>query len=195
MARLLDYLSPEQLEQYKKYQTIKQACWAQGSHQWQRLFRASHFLEPFHTDYRIVWEDGGPAKVTAPSPSYMAAAIHGGILGSLDARLSYKILLIGEGGFEVCTAKDAHQVRRDRNIKSEYVVDYSDVHLTRAGPRTEEQAIEDLVQTVLPAYLWEKRWNRPKFKICTVNQLPKSREHRSAWRLGERSVVEVPCNS
>ena len=45
----------------------------QGTHLWERLCWAKEKLEPYRTEYCIVWEDPNdmenPAKVTHPDPN------------------------------------------------------------------------------------------------------------------------------
>ena len=56
----------------------------QGTHLWDRLGWAKQNLEPYRSEYCIVWEDPDnldePAKVTHPDPNWMACALNGGIL-------------------------------------------------------------------------------------------------------------------
>jgi len=56
----------------------------QGIHLWDRLGWAKQNLEPYRSEYCIVWEDPDnldePAKVTHPDPNWMACALNGGIL-------------------------------------------------------------------------------------------------------------------
>ena len=56
----------------------------QGTHLWDRLGWAKENLEPFRSEFCIVWEDPDnldePAKVTHPDPNWMACALNGGIL-------------------------------------------------------------------------------------------------------------------
>ena len=55
----------------------------QGTHLWDRLGWAKENLEPYRSEYCIVWEDPDnldePAKVTHPDPNWMACALNGGI--------------------------------------------------------------------------------------------------------------------
>ena len=59
----------------------------QGTHLWDRLCWAKEKLEPYRTEYCVVWEDpetpDEPAKVTHPDPNWMACALQGGILPCL----------------------------------------------------------------------------------------------------------------
>ena len=56
----------------------------QGTHLWNRLGWAKENLEPYRSEYCVVWEDPNepdePAKVTHPDPNWMACALQGGIL-------------------------------------------------------------------------------------------------------------------
>ena len=60
----------------------------QGTHLWDRLCWAKEKLEPYRTEYCVVWEDpetpDEPAKVTHPDPNWMACALQGGILPPVE---------------------------------------------------------------------------------------------------------------
>ena len=61
----------------------------QGTHLWDRLCWAKEKLEPYRSEYCVVWEDqeepDAPAKVTHPDPNWMACAMQGGILPPVEA--------------------------------------------------------------------------------------------------------------
>ena len=61
----------------------------QGTHLWDRLCWAKEKLEPYRTEYCVVWEDpetpDAPAKITHPDPNWMACALKGGILPPVEA--------------------------------------------------------------------------------------------------------------
>ena len=61
----------------------------QGTHLWDRLCWAKEKLEPYRTEYCVVWEDpetpDEPAKITHPDPNWMACALQGGILPPVEA--------------------------------------------------------------------------------------------------------------
>lgn len=61
----------------------------QGTHLWDRLCWAKENLEPYRSEYCVVWEDqedpDNPAKVTHPDPNWMACALKGGILPPVEA--------------------------------------------------------------------------------------------------------------
>ena len=60
----------------------------QGTHLWDRLCWAKEKLQPYRTEYCVVWEDpetpDEPAKVTHPDPNWMACALQGGILPPVE---------------------------------------------------------------------------------------------------------------
>ena len=73
----------------------------QGTHLWDRLGWAKENLEPYRSEYCIVWEDPDnldePAKVTHPDPNWMACALNGhtttcmGLLGTQEGRSTTRL--------------------------------------------------------------------------------------------------------
>ena len=133
-----------------------------------RLGWAKENLEPYQSEYRVVFEDNvdESAKILVPDPNWMACALQGGILPPVWAYWELK--------------KDEAQPDFERHTRG-YLL-----HDTEPVPAmTEEQAIEYLIMKDVPEKVW-KNWdegNRPKMVICKMNQLPQTREWRNAWRI------------
>lgn len=141
------------------------------THLWIRLMEAKEVLEPYESQYRVVFEDpaepDSPAKVLVPDPNWMAVAIHGGILPPVWV---YWELAKDEAtpGFKRHT--------RDHLLHNEPPIE----------PLTEEQAIEYLIMKDIPERVWnDSNANRPRFRIIRKDQLPATREWRNAWRVAE----------
>ena len=64
----------------------------QGVHYWNRLQWAKDNLEPFQTQYCVVYEDDvdKPAHVMHPDPNWMACALQGGIVPPIETILAMK---------------------------------------------------------------------------------------------------------
>jgi len=148
----------------------------QGTHLWERLCWAKEKLEPYRSEYCVVWEDPNdmenPAKVTHPDPNWMACALQGGILPPVWV---YHEL-----------AKDEAQPDFKKHTRG-YLL-----HETEPMPAmTEEEAIEMLILKDIPQSVWQT-WdegNRPKMVICRKEQLPSTREWRNAWKITEELTV------
>lgn len=158
-----------------------------------RIKWGSDNLKPFQTDYRIVYEDPGlpdqPAMIVVPTGEWMACALNGGILPSIDDFLNIRFELQTEDGekFEGDYI-EAQKIRLEKNITEEKVIDYNKYLMSKPiGPMTEEEAIEYLLMKDVPARVWhsEYKYNRPMFKICKKDQIPQNRTYRDAWRLKE----------
>lgn len=138
----------------------------QGTHLFQRLLWAKENLEPYQSDYRVLFEDSArpddPASVLVPDPNWMACALNGGILPPVWV---YHEL-----------ADDEAQPDFKRHTRGHLL------HETKpVSPMTEEEAIEYLIQQAIPRHVWMA--NEPKMKICRTSNLPKTREWRNAWRV------------
>ena len=144
----------------------------QGTHLWDRLGWAKQNLEPFRSEFCIVWEDPDnleePAKVTHPDPNWMACALQGGILPPVWVYWEL--------------AKDEAEEGFTKHTRG-YLL-----HNTKpVEAMTEEQAIEFLIQKDVPQSVW-RSWNegnKPKMVICRKEQLPATREWRNAWKISE----------
>ena len=137
-----------------------------------RLCWAKENLEPYQSDYRIVWEDpddlDAPAKITVPDPNWMACAMQGGILPPVWA-------------YWILAADEAHPDFKKHTRG--YVL-----HDTRPiAAMSEEQAIEYLIYKDIPRRVWEDwdKGNKPRMVICRKDQLPQTRQWRNAWKISE----------
>ena len=155
-----------------------------------RLYLASENLEPVQTDYRIVYEDPAfpdeVAKVVVASGEWMACALAGGILPPIESYHNMTLKLVtNEGETITCNYLEAQKHRLEKTIIGETVLSDPCDTDEPMGPMTEEEAIEYLLMKDVPARVWssEYKYNRQMFKICKVNQLPKTRDYRNAWRL------------
>jgi hypothetical protein len=133
------------------------------THLWDRLHDAKSRLSPVQSKYRVVFEDpaepDAPCKVLVPDPSWMACALVGGILPPIESYLSDQEVPDGQ--------PKAHP------------------YAPPIGPMTEEEAIEYLVMKDIPARVWAKPSNRPRFAIVPLEAIPFDRTHRNAWRLND----------
>jgi len=133
-----------------------------------RLCWAKENLEPFKTDYCVVFEKSldGCASVLNPDPNWMACALHGWILPPVWVYWEL--------------AKDEAKPDFKKHTRG-YLL-----HDTEAmPPMTEKEAIEYLIMKDVPQSVW-MNWdsgNKPKMVICKRNQLPESRHWRGAWRI------------
>ena len=140
----------------------------QGVHYWRRLQWAKDNLQPFHTEYCVVYEEDidEPAKIMHPDPNWMACAINGGIVPTIETILAMK--------------EDAQRP----DIKKHTLGPVRD-NARPCDPMTEEEAVEYQIMQSLPKEVWSV-WddsNRPKLKIIRRSQLPATRQWRNAWRL------------
>ena len=142
----------------------------QGTHLWDRLCWAKENLEGVRSDYRVVYEDSVDecAKILAPDPNWMAAALQGGILPPVWVYWEL--------------AEDEAKPDFKKHTRGYLLQDTQPM-----GPMTEEQAIEYLIQKDVPQAVWREwdRGNKPKMVICRKEQLPATREWRNAWKISE----------
>jgi len=142
---------------------------------WERefIFKAQNKDLP-QGNYAVLWEDPAdpdePAKVTRPSPTWLAMAMHGGILPPVDV---YHVLREDE--------------ERDGFIR------HTRGHLMHETPpvdaMTEEEAMEYLVMKDLPPRVWrDYKGNRSILKIVPVNLVPTDRSHRNAWKIKQEAA-------
>lgn len=127
----------------------------------ERVDWAKQNLTPHQTDYCVVYEDVDMdcAAVMHPDPHCMAMLMHGGLMPPVWAKI---------------------KVRQDAATHGHLLHDTEP-----AGPLTEEEAVEFLIQTDIPERIW-RTWNegnRPKIVVCRRSQLPATREWRNAWRI------------
>ena len=144
----------------------------QGTHLWDRLCWAKEKLEPYRSEYCVVWEDpetpDEPAKITHPDPNWMACALKGGILPPVEAYWELK--------------KDEAKPDFTKHTRG-YLL-----HNTKPiEAMTEERAIEYLIMKDLPRHVWQDydKANKPRMLICTKSQLPSTRVRRNAWKINE----------
>ena len=140
----------------------------QGVHYWRRLQWAKDNLQPFHTEYCVVYEEDidEPAKIMHPDPNWMACAINGGIVPPIETILAMK--------------EDAQRP----DFKKHTLGPVRD-NARPCDPMTEEEAVEYQIMQSLPKEVWSV-WddsNRPKLKIIRRSQLPATRQWRNGWRL------------
>ena len=137
---------------------------------WERemIFKDQHKDLP-QGNYAILWEDPSdpeaPAKVTRPSPTWLAMAMHGGILPPVEV---YHAL-----------AEDEAQPGFKRHTRGHLL------HDTQPVPAmTEEEAMEYLVKKDIPARVWrDYSGNRSILRIVPVELVPTDRTARNAWRI------------
>lgn len=142
---------------------------------WERelIFKDQHEDLP-QGNYAILWEDpadpDAPAKVTRPSPSWLAMAMHGGILPSVDVHLA------------LCEDEERDGfVRHTRGYL---------LHETPPAPAmTEEEAMEYLVKKDIPPRVWrDYKGNRSILKIVPVELVPADRSFRNSWKIKQEAA-------
>lgn len=142
----------------------------EGTHLWLRLVWAKENLEPYQSDYRVVFEDSVDecAKILVPDPNWMACAMQGGILPKIE---NYWAL-----------AEDEAKPDFKKHTRGYLLHDTEPM-----SAMTEEEAIEYLIMKDIPKSVWQN-WdsgNKPKMVICRKGQLPQTREWRNAWRISD----------
>lgn len=159
-----------------------------------RLHWASQNLEPFQTDYRVIFEDPAdpesPVKELCPAPEWMACALAGGILPSVEHQHNMKLELQTEDGEKILTNYlEAQQIYLEKKITGEKVIDYKEYLVPKPiGPMTEEQAIEYILKKDVPARVWhpDYKYNRPMYKVVKRQELEiQNQTYRDCWRLSE----------
>ena len=142
--------------QLKELKLFDRLCWAKEN------------LEPYQSDYRVVFEVDvdEPAKVLVPDPNWMACAMNGGILPPVWV---YHEL-----------ADDEAKPYFKKHTRGYLLHDTEPM-----PPMSEEEAIEYLIMKDIPRHIW-RTWNegnKPKMVICKKEQLPQTREWRNAWKI------------
>jgi hypothetical protein len=121
--------------------------------------------------YAIMWEDPAkpdePMRITKPSPTWLAMAMHGDILPPVEV---YHAL-----------AEDEARPGFKRHTRG-YLM-----HETKPLPAmTEKEAMEYLVQKDIPARVWrDYEGNREILKIVPVELVPTDRSLRNAWAIDQ----------
>ena len=131
-------------------------------HLWDRLAEAKSRLAPVQSKYRVLFEDPAtpdePAKVLVPDPNFMAAALAGNVLPSIET------------------------YQRDRLVPDGQPKEHP--YAEPIGAMTEEEAIEYLVQKDIDPAVWrDYQGNRTIMKIVPVEMIPADRSFRNAWRI------------
>jgi len=141
---------------------------------WEReaIFRRQHKDLP-QPNYAILWEDpddlDAPAKVTVPSPTWLAMAMHGGILPPVEV---YWAL-----------AEDEAQEGFKRHTRGHLLHESEPV-----GAMTEEEAMEYLVMKDIPPRVWrDYNGNRTILKIVPRYLVPTDRTLRNSWKIKQDS--------
>ena len=148
----------------------------QGTHLWDRLCWAKEKLEPYRTEYCVVWEDpetlDEPVKITHPDPNWMACALQGGILPPVEV---YWALAEDEAKPDFKKHTRGYLLHNTKPVEA----------------MTEEQAIEYLIMKDIPQRVWREyqKANKPRLVICKKNQLPSTREWRNAWKIDENIIA------
>ena len=149
----------------------------QGTHLWDRLGWAKENLEPYRSEYCVVYEDNPaePAKILHPDPNWMACALQGGILPPVSSYWELK--------------KDENTPGFERHTRGPELLH----NMKPIDAMTEEEAIEYLIQKDVPMSVWQNwnKGNKPKMVICRSNQLPTTREWRNAWKIAEDVAVDM----
>ena len=133
-------------------------------HLWDRLAEAKARLEPVQSKYRELFENpedlDAPAAVLCPDPNWMAAALAGGVLPSIET------------------------YQRDRDVADGQPKAHP--YAAPIGPMTEEEAIEYLVMKDVPPQVWrDYKGNRCIMKIVPVELIPTDRSFRNAWKINQ----------
>ena len=133
-------------------------------HLWDRLAEAKARLEPVQSKYRVLFENpedlDAPAAVLCPDPNWMAAALAGGVLPSIET------------------------YQRDRDVADGQPKAHP--YAAPIGPMTEEEAIEYLVMKDVPPQVWrDYKGNRCIMKIVPVELIPTDRSFRNAWKINQ----------
>jgi hypothetical protein len=139
------------------------------THLWDRLAEAKSRLAPVQSKYRVLFEDpsepDAPAKVLAPDPNWMAAALAGGILPPIETYL------------------------RDQDVPDGQPKEHP--YAEPIGPMTEDEAIEYLIQKDIPPHIWrDYKGNRTILKIVPVELVPSDRTYRNSWRISQDTKLE-----
>lgn len=158
-----------------------------------RLQWASENLEPVQTDYVIVHEDPAypdqPVCETVPAPEWMACALAGGILPSIEHQHNMRLELTTKDGEKiVATYLEAQQIRLEKQIIGEKVINYKEYLLPEPiGPMSEEEAIEYILKKDIPARVWhpDYKYNRQIYRIVKRDKIPVDQTYRNAWRLAD----------
>lgn len=149
-----------------------------GTHLFDRLLWAQENLTPQQPRYCIVWEDPAtfdePCKITVAAPEWMACALNGGILPPIDA---YIADARAEAEWTALYPGQPFSYDKVGGAKHPYAAPIASM--------TEEEAMEYLVQQVLPERVWGQPHNRPYFLIVHRSQIPTDRRNRNQWKMAD----------
>jgi hypothetical protein len=125
--------------------------------------------------YSIAWEDPdnleAPMKVTTPSPTWLAMALHGDILPSVEVYLALR--------------HDEAQPGFKRHHRGYLLQDTPPI-----PAMTEEEAMDYLIQKDIPPSVWrDYRGNRTILKVVARSAIPTDRTARNAWRITQEGVA------
>lgn len=144
---------------------------------WQRelIFKEKNKDLP-QPNYSILWEDPNdpeaPAKVTVPSPAWLAMAMHGGILPPVEVYWALR--------------EDESKPDFKRHTRGDL--------LHEAPPMramTEEEAMEYLIMKDIPPHVWrDYKGNRTILKIVPRSLIPVDRRNRNAWRIAQEPNIQ-----
>ena len=133
----------------------------------EKIFEARKRLEPFQTQYAVVYEDMDMDRcaVMHPDPNAMAALMDGGVFPPVWVYWEL--------------AKDEAQPDFKRHHRMHLLSD-----TPREGPKTEEEALLYLIMKDVPQHIWRnyETSNSVHLKIIRREQQP-DREFRNAWRI------------
>ena len=145
-----------------------------------KLYEREAVFKELHKDlpqpnYAILWEDPAdpeaPAKVTVPSPTWLAMAMHGGILPPVWVYWEL--------------AKDEASEGFTRHTRGYLLHETEPV-----GPMTEEEAMEYLAQKDIPPSVWrDYTGNRTILKIVPRHLIPTDRSYRNAWQIAQKEAA------
>jgi len=149
---------------------------------WEReiIFAQEHKDLP-EPNYAIIWEDprspDDPMKITVPSPTWLAMAMHGGILPPVEVYWELK--------------KDEAQSGFKSHTRGHLLHDTPPIPVM-----TEEEAMEYLVQKDIPPHVWHNyNGNRQIIKIVPRNLIPTDRSNRNAWRINQMGETDDTITS
>lgn len=127
-------------------------------------------LDPVQPRYCIVFQRSfdRPAETVTPDPYWLAAALHGGILPTIE---SYQALRLVQDGF----LPDGRPLV--------WVINGDVLHRDTQPPMTEEEAMAYLVMKDCPSCVWAHRGNARRVAIVPAETIPSDETWRLAWRL------------
>ena len=126
-----------------------------------RVQWAKENLKPFETDYRIVFEADMDVTcaILIPDPYWMAMALHGGLLPSVEAYHNLEVV--------------------DGKVTNGHIL-----HNHTIGALTEEEAIDYLLRKDTPDHVWkDTSRNRPLFNVTKKEFIPANRTYRNAFEM------------